>query len=479
MSYYLMTGGTGLLGHYLLRDAMRQGIRLAVIARGNRLATARARIEDSIARWESVSGRSLPRPVVFEGDLTRPGFGLTAEQRNWIRANCRGAIHNAASLTFVADSPDGEPYRSNVEGTRRLVELCAETGIRELHHVSTAYVCGLREGVILETEVDVGQPLGNDYERSKLEAEKLLRGEKAFDSLTVYRPGIIIGDSRTGYTSTFHGFYVPLKVATGLLSSVPLTEPVELGALLELFGLKGTDTKNFVPVDWVSEALMHIVARREFHGQTYHLTPTAPTPLRSMAEVMDRTLQAHMRIRQDDAGTSLDGLHDVLSSQMSVYQAYWRDDPTFDRTNTVAACQSLPCPNVTEAMLERTCKYAITAGFGWPMPAMRKAQLDVESVLRRNITDEAAPAHDRWELQFEVTGEGGGRFGVQFADARPTALQPGPNSTATDEVYLNAHTLGSLLNGAASLEDAIRQGSLLFTSDRARRCLPQLLAIRA
>ena len=94
---------------------------------------------------------------------------------------------------------------------QHVLELCRNAGIRNFHHVSTAYVCGLRQGRILESELDVGQKMSNDYEQSKLQAEKMVRSADFLDSLTVHRPAIIIGDSTNGYTTTYHGFYAPLQ----------------------------------------------------------------------------------------------------------------------------------------------------------------------------------------------------------------------------------------------------------------------------
>jgi thioester reductase-like protein len=96
---------------------------------------------------------------------------------------------------------------SNLTGTRNLLQLCRETGVRQFDHVSTAYVCGKRPGPVFERELDCGQTFRNDYERSKCEAEKLVRAAAHLDRVTVYRPAIIVGDSRTGYTTAYHGPY--------------------------------------------------------------------------------------------------------------------------------------------------------------------------------------------------------------------------------------------------------------------------------
>lgn len=174
MSYYLLTGATGLLGNYLLRDLLRSGVPIAVVARASRRMTARQRIENLLRDWEENLGESLPRPVVLQGDIVEPDLGLDGCSLRWLAEHCSGIIHNAASLSFIATSQDGEPYRSNVEGTRHVLELARSLEVREFHHVSTAYIAGLRSGVVYEHEVDVGQELCNDYERSKLTAELMV-----------------------------------------------------------------------------------------------------------------------------------------------------------------------------------------------------------------------------------------------------------------------------------------------------------------
>ncbi len=188
MAYVLLTGVTGLVGRYLVRDLLQANVRLAVLVRPSRRQTARQRMETLLAEWEEELGHSLPRPVVLEGDISEPDLGLDPAALRWISEHCDSIIHNAASLQFVATSKESEPWRSNVQGVKHVLDVCQQAGIRQFHHVSTAYVCGLREGLILESELDVGQTLSNDYEQSKVEAEKLVRSAPFIDSLTVYRP---------------------------------------------------------------------------------------------------------------------------------------------------------------------------------------------------------------------------------------------------------------------------------------------------
>jgi len=283
LNYYLLTGATGLLGQYILRDALRAGLRMAVLARGDASAPASQRIDALLRHFEGELGFALPRPVVLEGDLRHPHCGLSPDAIAWIGEHCTAVVHNAASITFHT-APSGEPRLTNVDGTRHLLEICEQAGVRHWHQVSTAYVCGLRHGAVLESELDVGQQFGNDYERSKLAAEQMVRQASHLDQVTVLRPAIIVGDSQTGYTSTFHGLYAPLQLLLPLAGAAPAT----MAGLpyFEKLGMRGEEGKNFVLVDWVAAVLVHIVANRQHHGQTYHLTADRPVPV----QLIDATL---------------------------------------------------------------------------------------------------------------------------------------------------------------------------------------------
>ena len=307
---------------------------------------------------------------MLEGDLCDVDLDLDNRSLRWIERNCESVVHNAASLVFRGDDPAGEPYLSNVEGTRRMLELCRCTGVRQFHHVSTAYVCGLREGRILESNVNVGQTPGNVYEKTKLQAELLVREaaqgkESWLDRPTIYRPSIIVGDSQTGYTTTYHGFYAPLKLAHTMASKVEVgTTAGDL--LVSALGIKENDRKNFVPVDWVSAVLSHIHGRPDFHGATYHLTSPQPPLVLEMAAVMQEVVEELSPMGEPASSWNMDGewFANTFRDQLAIYGAYWRDDPMFDTTNTRRAAPHLVCPKLDREMMSQLARFAIDANFG-------------------------------------------------------------------------------------------------------------------
>ena len=376
MGHLLLTGGTGLLGEYLIRDLLTRNVKLALLVRASRKASAQKRVEAILCRWDEECGVALPRPVVLEGDLTQENLGLDADDLRWIARNCDGALHNAASLTFQAAGPDDEPWRSNLHGTEHVLEVCRSTGIRKLHHVSTAYVCGLRMGRVLESELEAGQTHGNDYEVSKFRAELLVRNADFLDQPTIYRPSIILGDSETGYTSTFYGFYAPLKLMSTMLSKAAgvastreeLITHIGFAShqLTQILNLNGRERKNYVPVDWVSAVMSHIITRPQHHGKTYHLAPSEPVNLELPRRVMEQAFEKYTELaeRKTHSATEWSEFERYFIEGMKVYQSYWRDDPIFDTTNTQAAAGHLPCPALDADLFMRVCQFAIESKFG-------------------------------------------------------------------------------------------------------------------
>ena len=464
MSYYLLTGATGLLGRYLLRDLLAAGMSLAVVIRPTRRVSARQRVESIMVDWEQSLGRALPRPVVFEGDLTAHDLGLDAPAVAWLREHATAVIHNAASLTFQGNGPDSEPWLSNVKGTRHVLDLARSLDLREFHHVSSSYVCGLRQGTILESELDVGQQLGNDYERSKIQSEQMVRNSEWITDLTVYRPAIIVGDSRTGFTNTFHGFYTPLQIVHSVANRLPAGN-LHPEPLLAALGLTGVEHKNFVPVDWVSSVMSYLLTHREHHGSTYHLTPREPVNLRLMCQVMEQAIRNYS-IRRDQAlpdASRLEGqIETLFREQMQVYRSYWRDDPRFDATNTLRAAPHLPCPPIDRDAIMMLCRYAIEHNFWCSRGESVDPSFDVEGFLDGRLDRlERVPRGNGAVVDLQVNGSGGGQWYLATRDGQPYAFGRGRQADEAERLYMNVRTFSAIVQGELSPARAIDSGRLL------------------
>jgi len=466
MRYCLLTGATGLVGRYLLRDLMAAGVPLAVLTRPEKLLGAGPRIEAVMSQWESEEGTALPRPVVLEGDLAQPGLGLSEVQRRWVARHCDTVFHSAASMAFKPDDR-GEPWRTNVDGAGHLLEFCRQAGIRKFHHVSTAYICGLRSGRILETELDVGQEMGNVYEDSKIKAEKLLRAADHLDVLTVYRPASIVGDSQTGFSTNYHGFYLPLQLAYSFSSRVPPRQMNE--RFIELLGLTGEEGKNFVPVDWVAAVMVHLFTHPEFHGQTYHLSSPRPVPTRLFQRVVQDSIERYSKrrsVREADP-RDMAVLEKLYYEQMSIYRSHWRDDPTFDRTHTERAAAHLPCPEMDYDLLMRVARYPIETNFMLRRHTPIQPPIDVARHLERlGATDCPAEAATATSVALQVNGCGGGQWQLRVQDGALLSIEPGLAAKANTGYYLNSETFASLVRGELTVPQSVNAGRVMVEGPR-------------
>lgn len=475
-SYYLLTGATGLLGRYLVKDLIQSGIRLAVIVRPTRKAGVRKRMDDIMCYWDRLLGQPFPRPVVLEGDIGSPNLGLSPENVRWVTQNCSGMIHNAASLTFHSTGPESEPWRSNVRGTQFVLDLCREAGIRQFHHVSTSYVAGLREGRCLETELDVGQKLGNDYETSKVTAEKMVREADFIDPPTVYRPSIIIGDSKTGFTNTFHGFYAPLQIVHTMTRTLEENETGLFPSHARL-ALHGWESKNLVPVDWVSEVMARILTTPRLHGQTYHLTPRHPVPVRLVRDIIEEKCGFYsVSFVGDESNlTNQSDYEQLFHEHMKVYNSYWRDDPVFDYENTRTAAPDLPCPSVDHDMLSRLADWAISDKFGGIRTKSLEPDFDAHQHLEplfRKPGDNGASART---LGLQVDGHGGGQWHFILENDQPIRAEQGVSPKCSAVFRMDVSTFASLARGQVTADQAYQDGSLVITGNGMPK--PDLLGV--
>ncbi|TWU26043.1 SDR family oxidoreductase [Bythopirellula polymerisocia] len=466
MGYFLLTGSTGLVGRYLVRELLESGYDLAVVVRSSKLESASERFDGVMRYWESELGYALPRPVVLEGNLTSPGLGLADEDRHWITKHCDAVIHVGASMVFREDQY-GEPFRTNVGGMENILQFCREAELRRFHHVSTAYICGLRNGRILESDVDLGQELGNVYEQSKLRAEKLVR-QADFEELTIYRPASVVGDYRTGFVTTTHGFYLPLQLAHIVADKIYVGDMNE--RFMGLLGLVGNEGKNLVPVDWLSKAIGKIVTRPALHGQTYHLASPKPVAVATIQRIIQQAIESyHPKALRAPGNVDLSTYESLFHEYMRIYQSHWRDDPKFDLTNTSAALPELPCPEMDEAALMRIARYPIERNFNLSSFKRLEPSFDVASYLSDKIlsADQFVTTATRCNLQ--VNGRGGGQWQIWLYNDRINRIERGFDQDEANKCYMTSATFDLLRNGQLTVAESIGAGRLVIEGDPNRR----------
>jgi thioester reductase-like protein len=254
----LLTGATGFLGMELLARYLERTDRTVyTLVRAESQGAADARLRSVLESLLGDTEAYVHRVVALRGDLCRPGLGLTAVRREQLAEAVTDVVHCAASISF--ELPLREAREINVEGTRQLLELAAlaqcRGGLRSFSHVSTAYVAGDWCGIFGEDDFAAGQRFRNTYEQTKYESELLVRRHATTLPVQIFRPSIVVGDSRSGYTSAFNVIYSPLRAfSRGTYAAIPgrSSAPVDV-----------------VPVDYVADAIFRLAGRP---GTVHHLT---------------------------------------------------------------------------------------------------------------------------------------------------------------------------------------------------------------
>ena len=210
------------------------------------------------------------RAEVLVGDVCDMDLGLSSVEYHAL-SNELTWIHHLAGIYFMGVD-DAMARRVNVTGTRTMLELARDCGrLERVVHWSTAMLSGDRKGTFYEEDLEAGQRFHNAYERTKYEAEKLVRAAMRRLPITVLRPGIIVGDSKTGEIDKLDGpYYLMVLIATN-----------SSGLRLPLLG-RGDAPLHLVPIDYVIDAAYHVGRHEGSAGKTFHIVDPAPLTARQV-----------------------------------------------------------------------------------------------------------------------------------------------------------------------------------------------------
>ena len=374
MNRFLVTGATGFLGREVLVRLMGTGRPMMVLMRrrgdDDTLDDAQARLREAVESTESTP--SWEGVQVAFGDVTERGLGLSKTSLQWLE-EADGQVqivHGAAQVRF--DLPYEVMHTQNVFGTENVLGLAMALAVRRklarLDYVSTTYIAGDRADVALETDIDVGQAPRNAYERSKLAAEKIV--ERARDvglPVTVHRPSIIVGDSRTGRASSFKVLYWPMKVYAR-------------GRWRTVFGRPGC-TVDAIPVDYVAEAMVYLLDREEATGHRVHLAagPDGQSTIGELVGIAERLFDGrevryfdpdiYHRYLRPVVRPVLAKIRPDVAERGGVFLPYLIHNPTFsvDVAERLLAPAGLKPPKVVD-YFEAILRFARDTDFGRRAP---------------------------------------------------------------------------------------------------------------
>ncbi|MFD7586498.1 amino acid adenylation domain-containing protein [Kitasatospora sp. NPDC059811] len=368
----LLTGASGFVGAFLLDALLRRtDARVCCPVRSRAPAHARQKVMRNLARFGLATPEAADRIVCLPADLAEPGLGLEPGRADELADTVDLVIHSAAQVNFIY--PYDALRRTNVEGTRELIRLAAGRRV-PVHFLSTIAVlagfgtAGVRH-VDEDLPLDHADGLTMGYAESKWVAEEVLRDAADQDQglpVAVYRPYEITGDRHTGACNTDTAICSLFKTIseTGLAPDIRL--PLD-----------------FVPVDFLSDALVHIATTHRATRRTYHMTNPRAASLCDMLDRMDRAGHRISRLPYEEwVGELVRHVAQHPTSptapfvslcvdrckqaDMSVKEMYFEGTfPTVGRANVEhdLATSGLHCPPVDAELLDRYLEYFYTTGY--------------------------------------------------------------------------------------------------------------------
>jgi len=341
-----LTGATGFLGMEVLARLLEAPeCDVLALVRAPDDAAAERRLDEVLATLWDDPAPYRDRVLAVRGDVTAPGLGL-GPRRDELAERTRAVIHCAASIAF--DLPLHEARTINVDGTARVLDFAVEAqareGLERFLHVSTAYVAGRYEGTFRERQLDTGQSFRNTYEATKWDAEQIVGLARELGP-AIARPSIVMGESDSGWTPAFNVLYWPLQAfARGLFTEVPALADARV---------------DVVPVDYVADALVHLLGRRE--AGVFNLVAGREAP--TVAELVD--LAADWFGRPRPALVAPVAPERAAEQQGAVYVPYFDMRVTFDdaRARAILAPAGIEVPPLPD-YFGTLMAHAEAAGWG-------------------------------------------------------------------------------------------------------------------
>ena len=256
---YFVTGATGFIGKRLVKKLLaRRGSTVHFLVREE----SRDKVASLLAAWGVSEARAKP----VYGELGKPMLGVGKAAIKELTGRIDHFFHLAAVYDLKADADS--QIVANIEGTRNAVALANAIKAGIFQHCSSIAAAGLYEGVFREDMFEEAENLDHPYFATKHDSEKIVRQEVK-GAWRVYRPALVVGDSKTGEMDKIDGPYYFFKLIQRLRGMLPPWIPT--------VGIEGGRI-NIVPVDFVVDAMDHIAHAKDQDGKAFHLVD--PTPYR-------------------------------------------------------------------------------------------------------------------------------------------------------------------------------------------------------
>ncbi|MBA3569530.1 MAG: SDR family oxidoreductase [Pyrinomonadaceae bacterium] len=270
-----ITGFPGFIAGRLLERLAREGGRFLLLVQSPFVDRAQIELE-RIARQ---TGNPLSHFRILEGDIAQPNLGMSQDDLA-IASSQPTVIFHLAAIYDLAVTRD-IAMQVNVVGTKNVNQFAQSLpNLRHYHYVSTCYVAGKRQGRILETELKHAAGFRNYYEESKYLAEVEVEALKSTLPITIHRPAVVCGDSKTGETAKYDGVYYLIHYVR------------KWPSVLKLFNIGNREVSlNLVPVDFVVDGIAALVRDPRAIGKTIQLADPDPLTTHELFNTIARCLK--------------------------------------------------------------------------------------------------------------------------------------------------------------------------------------------
>jgi nucleoside-diphosphate-sugar epimerase len=342
-----LTGATGFLGGKLIKNLLQD--------KQNEVFILVRNVEKAENLRDSFPPSDQRRIHIFQGDITSANAGLSPEDIEWLTNKIDAVYHLAALVKFDLDLRD-ELFAANYDGTKHILDLASRLQVKRFYYVSTAYTVGTLTHGVEELYPEDGT-FNNPYEESKVKSEHLVFSYRDQMDVSIFRPAIIVGDSKTGEADsqfTLYGFMRALAVfkrKTARRSDGNRT--------YRLVAAKN-GTSNLVPVDYVADILSLAPQKAEV-DKIYHITnPNPPTNI-ELLQMLKEALNFHSLSVVERADEQLDKEELRLNSLVDVFKVYLAGNLSFDDRNTLELIRGTCVSHL--AMTEEMIEMIIRAGY--------------------------------------------------------------------------------------------------------------------